>query len=78
MTGFVIASAMVFDGETTLGEIDVQVIGEVITAVGGSQALRAATALPARWFGLTDRGRIRGRSARRPGLGGQRSHREHR
>jgi imidazolonepropionase-like amidohydrolase len=115
MTELVIAGAQVFDGENLLGEIDVQVSGEMIRAVGGSrpdgfevvdgsgatllagmldprthgsagglrhalafgsvslrkklrllvlaglrptEALRAAIALPADRFGLTDRGRI--------------------
>jgi imidazolonepropionase-like amidohydrolase len=37
MTEFVIAGAKVFDGERLLGEIDVHVSGEVISAVGGSR-----------------------------------------
>src|SRR5262245_13442970 len=37
MTEFVIAGAKVFDGERLLGETDVHVTGEVISAVGGSR-----------------------------------------
>ena len=37
MSEFVIAGAKVFDGERSLGEIDVHVTGEVIRAVGGSR-----------------------------------------
>ncbi|MCL2396036.1 MAG: amidohydrolase family protein, partial [Acidimicrobiaceae bacterium] len=36
-TEFVIAGAKVFDGERVLGELDVHVTGEVISAVGGSR-----------------------------------------
>ena len=47
MTEFVIAGAKVFDGERLLGDLDVHVTGEVITAVwrqGSRLALETAGA----------------------------------